>query len=211
MTGKIAVTSKRPFLAAIFVGWLNTIHPAPLTLAFAHCTRMRLPVERITPRLTAYDEFCRSHPGDCDMTGSAVMNLNPGSLRLLDNVNRQVNAEIRLTDDFEWRGKEEEWNYPVRGTGDCEDLALEKRKRLVARGLPRAAIRISVVFHKEFKCPHAVLLAETSKGTIVLDNLTNELLCWDKAPYNYASRERPDGLWEHFDQSFWEWQPIRSR
>lgn len=143
------------------------------------------------------------------MAGSPVIELTPAAQEKLDKVNREVNAEFRITDDLEWRGKEEEWNYPSLGTGDCEDLALEKRRRLVKRGLPRAAMTMGIVFHKEFKCPHAILFVETNEGTIVLDTLQSEMVCWDKAPLNYESRERPDGRWDHFDQRLWEWSPLR--
>ncbi len=145
------------------------------------------------------------------MTGAPVIELTSDAQAALDKVNRDVNAEFRLTDDLEWRGKEEEWNYPSLGTGDCEDLALEKRRRLVNLGVPRAAMTIGVVFHKKFKSPHAMLFVETNDGTIVLDSPQSDLLCWDKAPYNYESRERPDGQWDRFDQRLWEWWPFRAR
>ena len=138
------------------------------------------------------------------MTGSTVIELNTATLQVIEKIHREVNAEFRFIDDLEWRGKEDEWSYPVLGAGDCEDFALEKRKRLVEQGLPRAAISMTIVYHKEFKSPHAILLVETNEGTVALDNPSNEIVCWDKAPYNYETRERPDGRWDRFDQSFWQ-------
>jgi predicted transglutaminase-like cysteine proteinase len=37
--------------------------------------------------------------------------------------------------------KEEFWAYPSLGLGDCEDIALEKRFRLVNMGIYRGALR----------------------------------------------------------------------
>ena len=37
--------------------------------------------------------------------------------------------------DMEMWGREEVWSYPE-GIGDCEDYALEKRRQLMALGVP---------------------------------------------------------------------------
>lgn len=181
--------------------------PNTAVAALGACTRLNLPVERVAPRPAAYDGFCQSHPGECDMTGRSLVELNARMLQALIRTNREVNAGIRFADDLEWQGYEEEWSYPVTGSGDCEDFALEKRRRLVAWGLPRASMSMAVVYHKTFMCPHALLLVETTAGTLALDNLDSAIRCWDKAPYNYESRERVDGQWDRFDQSGWQWSP----
>jgi len=43
-------------------------------------------------------------------------------------------------------------------------------------------------------------MVERTLGTIILDSLYDDVLCWDAAPYFYTSRERPDGLWTRFQQ-----------
>lgn len=55
-------------------------------------------------------------------------------------------------------------------------------------------------------CPHALLLVETTGGTYVLDNLVDEILLWNEAPYNFEARERVDGQWDRFDQSIWTYE-----
>lgn len=195
-------------LAALLVAMISSgAVPNMAVEALGACARLDLPVERVAPRPAAYDAFCQSHPGQCDMAGESVIELNVRILQALTKTNREVNAEIRFADDPEWQGNEEEWSYPVSGHGDCEDFALEKRRRLVAWGLPRASMSMAVVYHKAFMCPHALLLVETTAGTLALDNLDSAIHCWDKAPYNYESRERPDGQWDRFDQSLWQWFP----
>ena len=108
--------------------------------------------------------------------------------------------------DREIYGVEEFWTYPTRGVGDCEDLALYKREWLVERGLPRGALTIALVHHKASMDPHAVLLAETSEGTYLLDSLSDDIVIWSEAPYNFEARERPDGSWERFDQDIWTYE-----
>ena len=72
--------------------------------------------------------------------------------------------------------------------------------RLADEGMPSASLTIAIVFHETLLFPHAVLLAETDAGTWVLDNLQDELLCWDAVPYFYTRREQPDGSWARFVQ-----------
>ncbi len=120
------------------------------------------------------------------------------SRSLLERINREVNAAVALTSDVAEYGLEECWRFPVDGAGDCEDFALEKRRLLAAAGLPSAALTMAIVHHEVQFFPHAVLLAETTGGTWVLDNLADELMCWDALPYRYERRERPDGQWVRY-------------
>ena len=39
------------------------------------------------------------------------------------------------------------WDLPTTGYGDCEDMQLLKRKLLAERGLPRRAMRMTVVIN----------------------------------------------------------------
>jgi predicted transglutaminase-like cysteine proteinase len=57
---------------------------------------------------------------------------------------------------------------------------------------------MAIAFHEMQFFPHAVLLVETSKGTWVLDNLYETVLCWDAVTYIFTHREQPDGQWARF-------------
>ena len=116
----------------------------------------------------------------------------------LSDVNARVNDEVEFVSDMDNLGVEEDWSFPRDCRGDCEDFALEKRERLVDLGLPRASLTIAIAFHEVQFFPHAVLLAETTTGTWVLDNLHDDVLCWDAVPYKYTRREQPDGTWVRF-------------
>lgn len=179
--------------------WVLAMIALPAQAAdWPRCTGLDLPVARVEPPPSQYAAFCARHPDACRLTGAGVLDGGPEMLARLDRVNRTVNAEITLVPDPDRLGREEDWDFPADCEGDCEDFALEKRRRLVAEGVPPAALTMAIVFHELQFFAHAVLLAETTSGTWVLDNLAPGLRCWDALPYRYARRERPDGLWSRF-------------
>lgn len=172
--------------------------PAPAG-AVPRCGPIAIDVLRLEPPPTQYARFCAVYPGQCDLTGDPVLDWTEELHAVLTRVNAGVNAEIEFVSDPDNLGKEEVWSLPVDCRGDCEDFALEKRRRLTdEEGLPRAALTMGIAFHEVQFFPHAVLFAETTRGTWVLDNLHDEVMCWDALPYRYTRRERPDGDWERF-------------
>jgi predicted transglutaminase-like cysteine proteinase len=110
----------------------------------------------------------------------------------LSYVNTRVNAVVEFVSDLENLGLEDDWDFPRDCRGDCEDFVLEKRERLVDLGFARASLTIAFAVHEVQFFPHAVLLAETTTGTWVLDNLYDQVLCWDAVPYRYTRREQPE-------------------
>jgi predicted transglutaminase-like cysteine proteinase len=171
--------------------------PAPLRPGAPDCTRLDLPVARTEPPPSQYADFCAREPGACALSGAAVLPWTPELQTALSGVNRAVNARVALVPDAD-RGQEERWDFPVGCEGDCEDFALEKRRILVAAGLPSAALTMAIVHHRTRFFPHAVLLAETTAGTFVLDDLRDEPACWSATPYRFERRERPDGSWDRY-------------
>jgi len=107
---------------------------------------------------------------------------------MIVSINRQVNeAIVPLSDRQHW-GVEDRWDYPADGVGDCEDIQLVKRKRLIDAGLPRRALRMTVVIDEAGE-GHAVLMARTSQGDFILDNKHNSVLPWDRTGYVFVMRE----------------------
>ena len=163
-----------------------------------YCTAMLLPLAGIEAPPPQYRAFCEREPGACVMDGDTQIGWTLQLQLLLGRVNRDVNAAIRLVPDAGVPGQADIWCFPAQGTGDCEDLALEKRRQLVEAGLPAGALTLATGFHEVQFFPHAVLLVETDAGTWVLDSLHDEVLCWDALAYRYTRRERPDGMWDRF-------------
>jgi len=155
-----------------------------------------------TGRLSSYDGFCSRNKGECDFKKLEVIDLNEHTWHLLNSVNKAVNLEIKFQYDLDLYGYEEFWSYPTNLQGDCEDFALEKRKRLVGHSIPRGALRIIIGWHREKYYAHALLSVETNQGTLILDNETDEIMWWYEKPFMYEKREYLDQLWEYFEQDW---------
>jgi predicted transglutaminase-like cysteine proteinase len=134
-------------------------------------------------------QFCERMPVECKAGAIDEQRFNATADRLseLDKINRQVNREIVPATDLEIYGQTEYWTIPTT-RGDCEDYALLKRKRLIARGWPASALLMTVVRDEKGE-GHAVLTARTVQGDFVLDNKVNEIKIWHKTGYQYVMRQ----------------------
>jgi predicted transglutaminase-like cysteine proteinase len=63
-----------------------------------------------------------------------------------------------------------------------------KRRVLMELGFPRAALLMAVV-KDEHGDGHSVLMARTSHGDFVLDNLADEVKPWSRTPYRFVKRQ----------------------
>lgn len=149
-----------------------------------------LPAGAVTSPPIGWVQFCTENPSECRMRFSRAreIQLTPAAFAQIARVNIQVNREIEQVSDLEHFGVEEYWTYPVDGKGDCEDLVLEKKRRLVIMGFPREALLITVVRDHNGE-GHAVLTVVTSRGDYVLDNFTNELKLWHATGYRFVKRQ----------------------
>jgi predicted transglutaminase-like cysteine proteinase len=144
--------------------------------------------------VSAWVKFCERFPAECavDTAEVAVMEMTSTLWNALTAVNRRVNGRVKpMTDRAHW-GTVDSWDFPDDGVGDCEDYQLLKRRMLVERGLPRRALRMTVVID-ELGEGHAVLMARTDRGDYVLDNKTNAVLPWERTGYTFIKREGQDG------------------
>lgn len=147
----------------------------------------------VTP-VPGWARFCQQRPEECAVNASdpASMTLTPQNWQTLVQINHQVNATIRPMRDLEHWGVEEHWDFAEDGYGDCEDYQLVKRKRLVAAGFPRRALRLAAVIDREGS-PHAVMMVRTDRGDFILDNKRNTVLPWRSTGYIYLQREDDRG------------------
>lgn len=145
--------------------------------------------------VAAWTVLCNRAPGECgvDLSQPTIIALNPAVWRTLTSVNRRVNARIKpITDVSHW-GVIDRWDYPDDGFGDCEDYQLLKRRMLIERGLPRRALRMTVVID-DIGEGHAVLMVRTNRGDLILDNKTNAILSGTRTGYTFVKREGQDGM-----------------
>jgi predicted transglutaminase-like cysteine proteinase len=142
-------------------------------------------------------EFCRSHASECAVRSSGThrVHLTPARWNALVAVNADVNLAITPATDEEIFGRPEVWAYPA-GAGDCEDLALLKRRKLIEKGWPVGALLVTVVLRPNGE-GHAVLTVLTDRGDLVLDNLEPRVLVWSETPYEYVKRQ------SEFDSGAW--------
>jgi predicted transglutaminase-like cysteine proteinase len=133
--------------------------------------------------------FCERNPQECVPTSASDSRFDatPERLSELDELNRSINHEIEPATDMEIYGLTEHWTLPV-ARGDCEDYALLKRHRLIARGWPSSTLLMTVV-RDEKNEGHAVLTARTTQGDFILDNKIDVVRLWNQTAYHYVMRQ----------------------
>jgi predicted transglutaminase-like cysteine proteinase len=143
----------------------------------------------------AWIDFCNRQPQECavDLSEPEMILLDQRSWDRINRVNTHVNRTILPVSDQDHWGVLDRWDYPDDGLGDCEDIQLLKRKLLVDAGLPRRAMRMTVVIDED-GAGHAVMMIHTSYGDFILDNKRNEVLAWQETSYRFVKREGMDGM-----------------
>ena len=144
----------------------------------------------------AWTALCEEIPAECavDPGEPETLKLTRSAWQLIRSVNARVNAAVTpLTDERHW-GAADLWGFPEDGFGDCEDYQLQKRRLLVAAGLPRRALLMTVVVDETGE-GHAVLLVRTDRGDFVLDNKADAVRAWDRTGYVFVKRESAAGAW----------------
>ena len=138
----------------------------------------------ISPRL-------RQEQPNAMVVRSAPPALTPALWGQLTRINDKVNRQIVRRADIQTYGVLDKWATPLaQGDqyGDCEDYVLEKRRALLAVGVPDHAMSIAVA-NTSWGESHAVLLVSTDQGDYVLDSLTPWILPWRKASLTWRERQ----------------------
>ncbi|KQO62629.1 MULTISPECIES: transglutaminase-like cysteine peptidase [unclassified Methylobacterium] len=143
--------------------------------------------------LPAWAAFCQRYAAECaiDANEPNRITLTPAIWNTVVSVNRRVNKSLHAVTDQEHWGVPDRWDLAEDGSGDCEDYQLLKRKLLAEGGLPRRAMRMTVVIDEKGE-GHAVLTLVTDRGDFILDNKTSEVLTWYRTGYVFIKRESAD-------------------
>lgn len=115
-------------------------------------------------------------------------------LARLRKINAHVNHRVFQQTDMALFGRPEVWRPSGddhHATGDCEDLALEKRVQLIAADFPRERLFMAVVYSRMVGL-HAVLVARMAQGDLVLDSRTGAIRRWADTGYEWLSIQSPD-------------------
>jgi len=149
--------------------------------------------------------LCKRHVAECDVPPSAAksVELTGDVWDRLVAVNEWVNTRVKaITDQKHWNVSER-WDYAEDGYGDCEDYVLLKRRMLMALGMPREALLITIVWASGPRGDegHAVLTIRTDQGDFVLDNQSKKILLWNKTRYDFVKRQSQENpnVWVYID------------
>ena len=134
--------------------------------------------------------FCAKAPGECRARGPIVRAVTMTAKRWaeLQQVNREVNATIDQVSDMANYGKQDVWTIPANGRGDCEDIALLKRQKLIRMGWPSSVLLMSVARDRQGE-GHAILTVATSSGDLALDNRTSRIVTDEETGYYFYARQ----------------------
>jgi|SRR5450631_4375933 predicted transglutaminase-like cysteine proteinase len=136
-------------------------------------------------------DFCGRRPNECNVRRlpATDLKLTDRIWQTLDRINRDVNAAIEPVTNLEhWGTIIDHWDYPVDGKGDCKIYALYKRKLLMAAGIPRQALLMTIVRESNGE-GHTILTVKTDHGDFILDNMVNNIRSWDETGYLFVKRQ----------------------
>ena len=157
--------------------------PAETIVATPHMTVYR----NVAPP-SAFLNFCARFRDQCEETpANPPWSAPPERLMELMAVNYAVNHSMEAMTDQDLYEVSDYWTIPIVLYGDCEDYVLVKRKRLMDLGWPARALLVTVVFHHGEG--HAVLIAVTPDGDLVLDNKVDDVKPWHDTSYYFISRQ----------------------
>jgi predicted transglutaminase-like cysteine proteinase len=126
--------------------------------------------------LLGHVEMCAENAEECsarsDVAHAVIWDSH--TKQLSKDINQTVNLMIHPKSDEEQFGKADKWNPFPEKYGDCEDYVIQKRRMLIAEGIPASSMMIALVKTKDGE-GHAVLVLRTTDGDKVFDNLTDEI------------------------------------
>ena len=157
------------------------------------------PIVEASPTLAPFQHvrFCLRYPSDCksNPTENERIDLDAQTTELLKRVNQSINMSIIPTPKSYGPNLGDGWTIAP-DMGDCNDYAVTKRHELLENGLPSKALRLSVV-KTASGIGHLVLVVITTKGDIVMDNLTEVIRPWQSTDYHWLKIQSAT------DSKFW--------
>jgi len=147
------------------------------------------PVTGDTSIPVGHADFCRRNPNECTVNANLVedVHLTPANWQQLLDVNTYFNTTIVPETDEQLYHVAEYWTYP-HGFGDCEDIALAKRRKLIEDGWPASTLLMTVAKETDGE-GHAVLMVRTDRGDLILDNQDSTVRDWKDSPYHFLKRQ----------------------
>ncbi len=197
MSHNIRISVSGTLVALVMFGAPAAIASSSVDLANAAFA----PVTGATSIPVGAAEFCKANRAACAPNAHVVEveTLTQKSWDQLVSINDNVNATIVPETDEDLYHVAEYWTYPD-GRGDCEDIALEKQRELVAAGWDPSTLLMTVVRERDGN-GHAVLMVRTDRGDVVLDNQDGRVLLWKDTAYEYIKRQSQSDPGKWVDRS----------
>ena len=175
-------------LVIAVIGTTSNAGPGALVRPLKQATNAAfIPVGRQTLAPFAHVRFCLASPTECRQgTGPSTVELTPSKMEQLRSVNRRINYVI---EPYMPDGPETWVVNPARG--NCHDYAVSKRHELIRSGWPSASLRLAVAYTR-YGVGHLVVVVRTTAGDLVLDNLTDRIVPWNKSGLRFVSVEAGD-------------------
>src|ERR1700681_1712483 len=169
------------FAGALFAGSVDARSRSPQD------SNSLTPIVDASPALAPFQHvrFCLRYPSDCksNPTENERIDLDAQTTELLKRVNQSVNMSIIPAPKSYGPNLGDGWRIAPE-MGDCNDYAVTKRHELIENGLPSRALRLSVV-KTASGIGHLVLVIVTTKGDIVMDDLTEAIRPWQSTDYHW--------------------------
>jgi predicted transglutaminase-like cysteine proteinase len=203
--GNFSMSLTREFLKNCIISLPLAMAAAPASASEKIPDFISIPLNSRTFEPPGHMEFCKTHVDECNVRSSDTTPLH--FTRKIWNdiveVNASVNKSVKGISDMDLYGRHENWTYPVDGSGDCEDYALQKRKVLLQRGMPHSSLLLTVVKQADGNW-HAVLTVRTDRGDYFLDNLVPQPYLVSKSNYKIMQVQSPahSGEWLLVDNGF---------
>lgn len=133
--------------------------------------------------------LCATYDWACAKSGRTIR-IGQAEVDILRAVNSRANRSVRPISDMQQYRVAERWALPTKRGGDCEDYALFKKRELVLAGFPPEQLLIAAVLDRK-RQSHAVLVVRTGAHDLVLDNLTDRIVPWNKTGYTFLRMQDP--------------------
>ncbi|TZG25110.1 transglutaminase-like cysteine peptidase [Sphingomonas montanisoli] len=147
-------------------------------------------------------DYCAHTASDPACRAARKPDLRPGDVIPLDearwNQIEQIHAELTKIEQTDEKRMDDHW-VVARTSGDCEDIALAGREKLIAAGFPRRAVRLTTALTEDGD-RHVVVtvdgIRDATLDTWVLDNRSTRVTSWRKledSGYRFLTRQAPSG------------------
>ena len=172
--------------------------PLPAARPAMKALRPAAPIEQIkfeSPTMApfAHVRFCLTNPAECRerklVFRGGPVKLTEAKRRELMRVNTEVNRAIIAYRPSDETVATEKWLISPE-FGDCNDYAVTKRHKLLAKGWPARNLLLAEVVVPSGE-HHLVVVVRTDKGDLVLDNLNATLRSPAKTRYQWVRVESP--------------------